>query len=142
MYQNPWADPLSPQNLGSDAYDQVERIDLGYTPRPFQKLLHIKLKRFNVLVCHRRFGKTVFSIMEMIDQALRCDHKNPQYAYIAPTYGQAKRVAWEYIKDFTKHLPNAKPNESDLKVVIPRPDRGDKITIMLLGAENPDSPRS
>ena len=141
MYVNPYTDPLSPQNLGSDAYDQVERIDLGYTPRPFQKLLHIRLKRFNVLVCHRRFGKTVFSIMEMIDQALRCEEKNPQYAYIAPTYGQAKRVAWEYIKDFTRHLPNAKPNEADLKVVIPRPDRGDKITIMLLGAENPDSLR-
>ena len=116
-----------------------EVIDLGYTPRPIQGLLHNSMKRFNVLVCHRRFGKTVFSIMEMVDQSFRCEKKNPQYAYVAPSYGQAKRVAWEYLKDFTKHIPGAKPNEADLRIDIPRPDRGDKIRYMLLGAENPDS---
>lgn len=77
--------------------------------------------------------------MEMVDQGLRHDMKNPQYAYIAPTYGQAKRVAWEYLKDFTKNLPGVKVNEADLRVDIPRPDRQDKIRFMLLGAENPDS---
>lgn len=119
----------------------IQEIDLGYRPRPLQAKLHSELKRFNVLVCHRRFGKTVFSIMEMIDQALRNDRKNPQYAYIAPTYGQAKRVAWEYLKDFTKHIPGAKANEADLRIDIPRPDRDDKVRFMLLGAENPDSIR-
>jgi len=114
-------------------------IDLGYTPRGLQAHLHANLKRFNVLVCHRRFGKTVFAIMEMIDQALRCDKLNPQYAYIAPTYGQAKRVAWEYLKHYTKNIPGAKPNEAELRVDIPRPAKGDKIRFMLLGAENPDS---
>lgn len=118
-----------------------EVIDLGYTPRGLQAHLHANLKRFNVLVCHRRFGKTVFSIMEMIDKGLRCGLKNPQYAYIAPTYGQAKRVAWEYVKDFTRNIPGAVANEADLRVDIPRPDRGDKIRFMLLGAENPDSLR-
>jgi phage terminase large subunit len=119
--------------------DNVEQVNLGYTPRPIQAYLHNNLKRFNVLVCHRRFGKTVFAIMEMIDQGLRCELKNPQYAYIGPTYGQAKRVAWEYLKDFTKHLPGAKPHEQELRIDIPRPDRGDKVRFMLLGAENPDS---
>lgn len=139
---NIYSDPLHPNTTGDvEAYENVERIDLGYTPRPFQAVLHNKLKRFNVLVCHRRFGKTVFSIMEMIDRALRCDLKNPQFAYIAPTYGQAKRVAWEYLKDFTKGIPGATPNESELRIDIPRPDRDDKIRIMLLGAENPDSLR-
>lgn len=119
----------------------AEIVDLGYRPRPLQQILHQSLKRFNVLVCHRRFGKTVFSIMEMVDQGLNCDFKNPQYAYIAPTYGQAKRVAWEYLKDFTRSIPGAKANEAELRVDIPRPDRGDKIRFMLLGAENPDSLR-
>lgn len=114
-------------------------VDLGYTPRPFQAHLHNSLRRFNVLVCHRRFGKTVFAIMETIDRALRCELKNPQCAYIAPTYGQAKRVAWEYMKDFTKHIPGAKAHEQELRIDIPRPDRGDKIRFMLLGADNPDS---
>lgn len=116
-------------------------VDLGYRPRPLQQVLHASLKRFNVLVCHRRFGKTVFSIMEMIDQGLNCEIKNPQYAYIAPTYGQAKRVAWEYLKEFTKNIPGAKANEADLRIDIPRSDRGDKVRLMLLGADNPDSLR-
>lgn len=140
---NEFSDPLHPATTGDvEKYGtDVERVDLGYVPRPFQASLHNRLKRFNVLVCHRRFGKTVFSIMEMIDRALRCDLKNPQFAYIAPTYGQAKRVAWEYVKDFTRHIPGAVANEADLRVDIPRPDREDKIRFMLLGAENPDSLR-
>lgn len=120
---------------------QLKVIETGYTPRPLQALLHASLKRFNVIVCHRRFGKTIFSINEIIDQALRCEKKNPQYAYLAPTYGQAKRVAWDYIKDFTKNIPGVETNEADLRVDITRPDRGDRIRIMLLGAENPGSIR-
>jgi len=77
----------------------------------------------------------------MVDRALRNTTKSPQYAYIAPTYGQAKRVAWEYIKDFTRKIPGAKANEADLRVDIPRPKTEDKIRIMLLGAENPGSVR-
>jgi len=125
----------------NDLPQGAEVIDLGYRPRALQAVLHAQLKRFNVLVCHRRFGKTVFSIMEMIERALNCDLKNPQYAYIAPTYGQAKRVAWEYLKDFTRNIPQAKANEADLRIDIPRPDRGDHIRFMLLGADNPDSLR-
>lgn len=142
MDYNPHANPQTYINENEVAQAQESQaIDLGYRPRPFQAMLHNRLKRFNVLVCHRRFGKTVFSIMEMIDRALRCDLKNPQYAYLAPTYGQAKRVAWEYVKDFTRHIPGAKANEAELRVDIPRPERGDKIRFMLLGAENPDSLR-
>jgi hypothetical protein len=106
-----------------------------------QAEIHRSLQRFNVLVLHRRFGKTVLSINEMVDRALRNTTKSPQYAYIAPTYGQAKRVAWEYIKDFTRKIPGAKANEADLRVDIPRPKTEDKIRIMLLGAENPGSVR-
>jgi hypothetical protein len=125
----------------NDIPEGSEIVDLGYRPRKLQQVLHASLKRFNVLVCHRRFGKTVFSIMEMVDKALHNDLKNPQYAYISPTYGQSKRVAWEYIKDFTKNIPAAKANEADLRVDIPRPHKGDKIRFMLLGADNPDSLR-
>lgn len=124
-------------------------VDTGYTPRPLQALIHQKMRRFNVFVCHRRFGKTVCVLNEMIDQGLRFDKKsrdgkdlrNPQYAYIAPTYGAAKRIAWEYLKDFTKMIEGAKPNEAELRIDIPRPHKGDKIRFMLLGAENPGNLR-
>lgn len=32
----------------------VKSISTGYTPRRLQGLIHSKLRRFNVLVCHRR----------------------------------------------------------------------------------------
>jgi phage terminase large subunit len=124
--------------------ENIQEIRIPYEPRPFQSVLHQSLSRFNLLVCHRRFGKTVFSIMEMVDRALRNDRQNPQYAYIAPTYGQAKRVAWEYLKYYCSFLPDAKANEADLRidVVRDRPDgTKDKIRFMLLGAENPDTLR-
>lgn len=124
--------------------ENIQEIRIPYEPRPFQAVLHESLARFNLLVCHRRFGKTVFSIMEMVDRALRNERQNPQYAYIAPTYGQAKRVAWEYLKYYCSFLPDAKANEADLRIDITRdrPDgTKDKIRFMLLGAENPDTLR-
>lgn len=117
--------------------NEIKRVSTGYVPRPLQAKLHNSLKRFNVIVCHRRFGKTVFALNEMIDRGLRNELKRPQYAYLAPTYGQAKRVAWQYLKEYTAQIPGADPNEADLRVDIPRPSRGDFIRFMLLGAENP-----
>lgn len=120
---------------------RVEEISTGYQPRPFQQKIHRRLKRFNVLVCHRRFGKTVMAINELIDQALRCELKNPQYFYLAPTYAQAKRIAWQYLKDYTQNLPNVSTNEQELRLTIDRPAQGDRITFYLLGAEHYDAHR-
>jgi phage terminase large subunit len=120
---------------------QILKVSTGYTPRPFQEELHAKLKRFNVLVCHRRFGKTVFAINEKIDRGLRNPLKNPQYAYFAPYYGQAKRVAWDYLKEYTKNIRGVTTNEADLRVDIPRPHLGDRLRFMLLGADNPGAIR-
>lgn len=124
-----------------DSLEKVKTVSTGYNPRPLQLELHKKMMRFNVLVLHRRFGKTVLSINEMLDRGLRNPRKNPQYVYLAGTYGQAKRVAWEYVKEFTKKLPGAKANEAELRVDIPRPHLEDKVRLLLLGAENPDSLR-
>ncbi len=119
----------------------VQEVSTGYTPRALQSVLHKALKRFNVIVCHRRFGKTVFSLNEMVDQGLRNTKKSPQYAYIAPTYGQAKRVAWDMLKDVTRNIPGVIVNEAELRVDIPRPASSDRIRFMLLGAENPGTIR-
>lgn len=116
---------------------EVQKISTGYAPRVHQLTLHSKVARFNVIVCHRRFGKTVWAINETLDRALRNPLKNPQYAYFAPYFGQAKRVAWDYLKEYTKMIPGVTVNEAELRVEIPRADRGDKIRIILLGAENP-----
>ena len=130
---------------------EVKRISTGYTPRPGQKVIHDNLKRFNVLVCHRRFGKTVLVINEMINKGLMNELHNPQYAYVAPTYKQAKMIAWEYLIDYTSKIPGVKVNKSELSIEIYRQGkyddngvelkRPDKIKFMLLGSDNPDALR-
>lgn len=116
-------------------------VSTGYKPRPYQEKLHKALgkARFSVQVWHRRSGKTVSTINDLIDKALHCERENPQYGYVAPSYGQAKRVSWQYFKKFTKDIPTVEYHEGELRVTIHRPSKGDKITIYLLGAENPDS---
>ena len=129
---------------------EVKNIKTGYMPRPLQQVLHNSLKRFNVLVCHRRFGKTVCMVNELIDRALLNPLRNPHYAYIAPTYKQAKKIAWQYFVDYTRFLPGVTTNKSELTVYIERPGRRDPVTgeldpdtieITLLGADDPDAIR-
>jgi len=62
-----------------------------------------------------------------------CKLKNPRFAYIAPTFKQAKSIAWDYMKQFTDKIPYIKFNETELRVDLPN---GARIT--LLGAENSD----
>lgn len=112
------------------------RVATGYVPRPLQAKLHKSLDRFTVLVCHRRFGKTVFCINELIDRALSNKGTNPRLAYIAPLYKQAKTVAWDYLKHYTAAIPGRQVNESELRVDLPNGSR-----ISLYGADNPDSLR-
>jgi hypothetical protein len=119
---------------------KTKEISTGYEPRPLQDVLHRALKRFNVLVCHRRFGKTIFAVNEMLDKALRNKLKRPQYAYIAPTYRQAEMIVWEYILEYTESIPGRKINKQKLTITLELPD-GRNIKFMLLGAENPHSLR-
>lgn len=111
-------------------------IDTGYRPREPQKAIHraVAANRFTVVVAHRRMGKTVAAINQLIHSALKCDSENPRYAYIAPTYGQAKRIAWDYLSKFTQPL-DAKLNVSELKSDF----FGRRI--QLYGSDNPDSLR-
>ena len=111
-------------------------VTIPYAPRPLQAALHSKLKRFNVLVCHRRFGKTVFCINEIIAKAMQNTNKRPQYAYIAPELKQAKNIAWDYLKEYVAPIPGTKINNSELTAELPN---GAKI--FLLGAENTESIR-
>ena len=127
---------------------EVHTVKTGYVPRKLQNMLHSALKRFNVLVCHRRFGKTVFAINELIDQAVNCTLKNPQYAYIAPTYREAKRIAWQYFIDYTRSIPGVRANKTELTVYIDRTrinefgiEEPDVIKLMLIGADDPDDLR-
>jgi hypothetical protein len=120
-------------------YDEVEAEnppDLGYRPRPPQLEIHhaVNRNRFTVVVAHRRMGKTVSAILHLINAALNNEQKDPRYAYIAPTYAQAKRVAFDYLVEYTRPL-GAKVNIAELRVDF----LGRRIS--LYGSENGDSLR-
>lgn len=112
------------------------KVVIPYKPRPLQRAIHNEIARFNVVVCHRRFGKTVFAINGLIKLALTCPLKRPRVAYLCPFYTQAKRVAWDYVKEFCGKIPGIKFNESELRADFPNGAR-----LSLYGADNPDSLR-
>src|SRR5207342_3021075 len=95
----------------------VSKISVGYQARPQFKAFHARKQRWSCLVVHRRGGKTVACIMDMIDAALRSERENARFAYLAPTYSQAKDTAWEYLKRFTANIPGIEQRESDLMVI-------------------------
>jgi len=114
------------------------QITIPYSPRKLQQEIHTQLSkhRWAVLSIHRRAGKSVMCINELIKRALTNDMWNPRYAYIAPTYKQAKSIIFDYLKLYAGVIPGTKFNEQELSCTFPN---GSKI--VLLGSENPDSLR-
>jgi phage terminase large subunit len=114
----------------------AEVIEIPYKPREHQLALHDALdkNRFVVGVMHRRFGKTVAAINQIVKQAIECQLEAPRYAYVAPTYTQAKRIAFDYLVKYTRPL-GATVNISELRVDF----WGRRIS--LHGADNCDSLR-
>lgn len=110
------------------------KITIPYQPRSWARKLHDTTKRWVVLVLHRRAGKTVACLNHLQRDALRT--ANSKYGYIAPTYRQAKDVAWDMIKHYARPVPGVEFNEAELRVDYPNGSR-----IRLYGADNPDALR-
>lgn len=126
-------------------------VKIPYTPRFPQTEIHPQLEthRFNVLVTHRQMGKTVCAINHIIKMALQNPLKNARYFYVAPFLKQAKMLAWDYLKRFSrpfnqipdpnnpgKFLNILKINEAELSVSVPG-----KFTVYICGADNEDALR-
>lgn len=111
-------------------------VVIPYRPRELQRSIHDRLKRFNLLVIHRRAGKTVLAINELIKRVLTCELDRPRGAYVAPLYRQAKSIAWDYLQHYCRPIPGAEFNQAELRVDLPGGGR-----IQLFGADNPDSLR-
>ncbi len=109
---------------------------LTYTPREQFIPFHNRTQRWASVCTHRRAGKTVALVNDLIFGGLECQRYKPQLAYIGPTYSQAKRVAWSYLKDFAEPYLGKPPQEAELKVTLKN-----DATIYVLGADNADSLR-
>jgi hypothetical protein len=92
--------------------------------------------RFNVVVAHRRAGKTVAAIQRLLHAALSADLPDARYLFVAPFRSQAKEVAWDYLLRMSADIPGREVNLSELRVDLPNGAR-----IRLAGADNPDALR-
>lgn len=105
----------------------------GYVPHPKQLELHQDKHRYKVIRCGRRFGKSVFAVNHIIEQAT---YKPGDYWFVAPTYRQAKEIAWRLFEAYVPRELIKKKNETELSIDLVNGSR-----IALKGADNPDSLR-
>jgi len=111
-------------------------MSLKYVPRPQFLPMHNRKQRWGVLNTHRRAGKTVALVNDLIFGGLECQLHKPQLAYIGPTYSQAKKVAWTYLKDYADPYLGKPPQEAELKITLKN-----DATIYVLGSDNANTLR-
>ena len=99
---------------------------------PAQSKIASDTTRFRVVNCGRRFGKTTLAVLEMVAKAVYGKDRN--ICYIAPTYQQARDIAWQELKKICEPVAN-KVNESRLEIIVNTVDKGTS-TIMLRGWES------
>ena len=99
-----------------------------------QKVIAQSDARFRVLCAGRRFGKSILAIREMAKFARQ---PNKSIMYVAPTYGMARNIIFEPLKQKMRDLRWAKKiNETRMEITLVNNSK-----IMLRGAENYDALR-
>lgn len=81
-------------------------------------------KRFRVINAGRRFGKTILAVEEMLGVAV--SKPDRRIAYIAPTFQQARDIAWEHLKRRCAPIM-VDANESQLKVTVKTQGGGQSV---------------
>lgn len=114
---------------------RVQTVRLPYAPRRAFLPFHRRTQRWACLVAHRRAGKTVAAVNDLIRAAITAQRPHAHYAYVAPYRSQAKSVAWDYLKRFAAPA-TAGVNEAELLLTT---QTGAKI--QLFGADNADAMR-
>ena len=115
--------------------EEILEVELDYCPRTVFDDFHDRKERWAVIVAHRRCGKTLGCILDLIYRAISEGKEDGRYAYVAPYYSQAKNIAWDYLQRYSQPVL-AKANQSELWVELVNGAR-----IRLFGADNPDALR-
>jgi len=112
-----------------------QRVLLPYTPRKAFLPFHERTKRWGCLVAHRRAGKTVAAVNDLIRAAFMYQGLNGLFGYVAPFQNQARRIAWDYFKFFAEPLIKD-ANEAQMTLTLVN---GAKIS--LFGSDSADAMR-
>lgn len=107
----------------------------AYEPRTVFKEFHNRSQRYACIVAHRRCGKTVAAVNELLTRALATKKADARYGYIAPFFNQCKQISWDYLKRYGAEVIR-KTSESELSVELVNGSR-----IRLYGADNPNALR-
>lgn len=114
----------------------MSREQIILTPTRAQWQILQSPARFKMVNAGRRFGKTHLAVDFYLFPAAVNRPASNNY-YIAPTYKDAKRIAWEKLKEVVPpSYIDGKPNETELSIRL-----RNKSKITLLGADDPDSLR-
>ena len=110
-----------------------------YAPRSIFHNFHARHQRWAMEIVHRRGGKTVAAVNDTIARILHfttpAGGGPGRFAYMAPFYKQAKEVAWEYAKRYSRSAQK-KVSEGELSITF-----FNDAKLTLYGADNPDSLR-
>jgi PBSX family phage terminase large subunit len=93
---------------------------------PSQNEIAADTHRFRILNCGRRFGKTTLAVEEIKGKAVA---KPTRIAYVAPTYQQARDIAWEQLKRELKSVAIAM-NESRLEIRTKTLQGGESLVVL------------
>ena len=108
---------------------------MDYQPRLAFMPFHNRTQRWACLIAHRRAGKTVSAVNDLIRAAAECQSPWPHFAYVTPYRSQGKSVAWQYLKHYARPIMRS-ANEAELFITLLN---GAKISIF--GADNADAMR-
>ena len=97
------------------------------TLTPAQATIAKDLHRFRVVNCGRRFGKTTLAVEEIKGKAISAP--NRRIAYIAPTYQQARDIAWDMLKK-ELHGATLNVNESRLELTVATVKGGESMIVL------------
>ncbi len=101
---------------------------------PWQTKVWDDPSRYVVINCGRRAGKSFLVAPRMLQFAT--EHPKSIVWYVAPNYKQAKQIMWQMLKEVIPQHAILKKHETDLTIILKNGS-----TIMLKGAEDPDSLR-
>ncbi len=104
---------------------------------PTQEKVAQSKARFRVVNCGRRWGKTTLAILEMVAKAVFND--DARVVYIAPTYQQARDIAWNELKKICIPV-TVSVNESRLEITV-KTKSGGSSSILLRGWESVETLR-
>lgn len=109
-------------------------METVFNPTPGQLEVIQSNARYRLVNCGRRWGKTTLAVNEML--AFASMKPNSLVVYYAPTFSQARDIAWRMLKHFAPQYGKVKSiNETRLEIKI------NDSEIWLRGVENYESAR-